>query len=128
MEELHIINQINNIYNKNLEEDDEITLITKYIYDKLKNNKTLDYKKILEDERILYNKSNNDYIIIQVIHNLNNDLLSKDNYNYNNYVKTIKLILTNFIKNNNINNINKFRNKTQIYNLQYNYLINILMF
>lgn len=83
MNEEHIINQINNIYNKNLEEDDEITLITKYIYDKLKINPKLNYNNILNDNRILYNKSNNDYIIVQVIHNLNNDLLSNYNYNYN---------------------------------------------
>jgi len=122
MEELHIIQRINDIYNKNLEEEDEITLITKYIYDKLKINPKLNYNNILNDNRILYNKSNNDYIIVQVIHNLNNDLLS--NYNYNNYVKTIKFILTKYIKNKNYyNNGKNYNNDIQIYKLQYDYLI-----
>ena len=122
MEELHIIQQINNIYNKQLEEEDSITLITKYIYDKLKINQNLDYKKILNNEKILFNQSNNDYIIIQVIHNLNNDLLS--NYNYNNYVKSIKFILSNYIKNGKYNDNRKNFNKDiQIYSLQYKYLI-----
>ena len=119
----HIINQINNIYYKYLDEDTSISLITKYIYDKLKINKNLNYKKILNDDKILYNTSNNDYIIIQVIHNLNNNLLNKDNYN--NYVNSIKFILSQYIKNNKYyNNGKNFNNNIQIYNLQYNYLIN----
>ena len=117
-----IIQNINLLYNKSLTEDNIITLITKYIYHKKEENNNLDYIKILNNNKILFNQSNNENIIVQIIHNLNNDLLNKDNYNK--YVKSIKFILSIFIKNGKYyDNGKNFNKDIQIYDLQYNYLI-----
>jgi len=118
----NIINQINNLYYQNLNENETITLLTKYIYHKLKEDNNLNYVDILNNENILFNQSNNSNIIIQVIHNLNNDLLDKNNYN--NYVNSIKFILSIFIKKGKFyDNGKNYNDDIQIIHNQYKYLI-----
>ena len=122
----NLINSINSLYYQPINDNIKINIIidffnvNKKIFESFKEYNNNDRKKNISD--ILFNRFHQEEIIddaINIYSFLNNK--NKNNkYNYNDYVKIIKLLLEYYIKH---KDINKLTNKIKLLDNDFNYTI-----